>query len=77
MHRQKTYHSVIENKNVEVCKTCYKNRIPFIPRKTKSQPIGPVSASSETSPISEAVEEAKSLNRRNMPQRSNSVSAFG
>lgn len=77
MHRQKTYHSVIENKNVEVCRTCYKNRIPFIPRKTKSQPIGPVSTSSETSPISEAVEEAKSLNRRNMPQRSNSVSAFG
>ncbi|MFN1549697.1 hypothetical protein ACK14S_10105 [Vibrio natriegens] len=33
MHRQKTYHSVIENKNVELCKTCYKNRIPFIPEK--------------------------------------------
>lgn len=77
MHRQKTYHSVIENKNVEVCKTCYKNRIPFIPRKTKSQPIRLVSASGETNPISEAVEEAKPLNRRNMPQQSNSVSAFG
>ncbi|MDF4568522.1 3'-5' exonuclease [Vibrio parahaemolyticus] len=77
MHRQKTYHSVIENKNVEVCKTCYKNRIPFIPRKTKSQPIRLVSASGETNPISEAVEEAKTLNRHNMPQRSNSVSAFG
>ncbi|PMG28011.1 hypothetical protein BCU94_18445 [Shewanella sp. 10N.286.52.C2] len=77
MHRQKTYHSVIENKNVELCKTCYKNRIPFIPRKTKSQPISPVSASSKTSSISEAVEEVKLLTRSSMSQRSNSVSNFG
>lgn len=74
MHRQKTYHSVVENKNVEVCKTCYKNRIPFIPRKTKSQPINPVSASSS---ISEAVKEVKPLTRSSMPHQANPVSVFG
>ncbi len=77
MHRQKTYHSVIENKNVELCKTCYKNRIPFIPRKTKSQPISPVSTSGETSSISEAVEDVKPLTRSSMSQQANPVSAFG
>ncbi|QBJ63660.1 3'-5' exonuclease [Pseudoalteromonas sp. DL-6] len=77
MHRQKTYHSVIENKNVELCKTCYKNRTPFMPRKTKSHPITPVSASVETSSISEAVQEVKPLTRSSMQQRANSVSAFG
>lgn len=77
MHRQKTYHSVIENKNIELCKACYKNRTPFMPRKTKLHPITPVSASVETSSISEAVQEVKPLSRSSMPQQANPVSALG
>lgn len=71
MNRQKTYHSVIRNKDVEVCKACYKKRIPLIPKKTISLPIRPVSASGEPNPISEQV---KPLNRRSVPQRFKSVS---
>lgn len=74
MHRQKTYHSVIKNKNVEVCKTCYKKPVPSIPRETISLPIRTFSASGESNPISEQV---KPHNIRSMPQLSKSVSAFG
>ena len=77
MHRQKTYHSVIDSKNVELCKACYKNRSPFIPRKTKSQPMRTVSTSGETSSISEASEEIKPITRSTMPQQAKPVSAFG
>lgn len=75
MHRQKTYHSVIENKNVELCKKCYKNSVPYTPKTTKSQLTIPVSG--EISSISEVVEEVKVLSNTRMSQRPNSVNALG
>lgn len=77
IHRQKTYHSVIENKNVELCKTCYKNRIPFIPSKAKFEPISSVNASIKTGSISEEVEEVKFHIRNSIPPKHSPVGALG
>lgn len=77
MHRQKTYHFVIENKNIEICKKCYKKSTPFCSINTKSQQNSPVSAIGESISISEVVEEAKPLTRSSMPQQASPVSPLG
>ena len=74
IHRQKTYHSFIENKNIELCKRCYKNRIQIIPRETKSQPINQSSTIGETSSINEAAEVLKPLIKSSIPQQTKPVS---
>lgn len=78
MYRQKTYHSVIGDKNIEVCEKCYKNRPLSALNETKSKPNRPVKISKQTSSISNVVEEIKikPVTQRK-PQQDNPVSTVG
>lgn len=73
MNRQNTYHSVIENKNIEICKNCYKNKSTYSPRQTQSHQNSQVSSICETSVISKLVEDVNPFTSSGKPQQNMSV----
>lgn len=77
MNRQNTYHSVIENKKIELCEVCYKKGFPFITRTTKSQPNSSDCAVSESISNNAAAEEVKSLTKSSMSQQAKPVGSIG
>ncbi|MGO2236027.1 MAG: 3'-5' exonuclease [Marinomonas sp.] len=77
VHRQKSYYSILEGKNAEVCERCYKCGTPLAPRKTKSQQVIPANTQVESNSISEMSNELKPQTRSAKPQQVNPVSARG
>lgn len=77
IQRQKTYNFFIDNKNIEICKKCSKNRTLFISRKIKSQKNILVSTSGENNSINEMLKEINPKVRSSMQQQASPVSASG
>lgn len=75
VHRQKSYHSILEGKNAEVCERCYKRGAPPVTRKTKSQQVNPASAHGEIKSITNG--EIKHVTSSSKQQQTDSVSALG
>lgn len=77
MHRQKTYHSVIGDKNVEICKTCYKCGVRFTPREIKLKQSSPINNFGGNNVISEISEKIKTDIKDSKPRQVSSVSVNG